>query len=97
MAKNNIKSASVAYGSITASNTALLALGTTYLYDQLIITNGTDAAVTITIGSNDLYVAANKTITMDKVSINGTISIKYSSSAPTVGSLEIYAIDTNKG
>ena len=89
MAKNNIKSATVAYGNVTASNTSLLALGTTYLYDQLMIANSLNTAVTLTIGSNEIYVAANKNITMNKVSVNGTIYIKYSSSAPTSGSLEL--------
>ena len=85
---NNIKGSSVAFGSVPATLTTLIDLGTVYTYNKLIIMSSLDTATTLKIGSNEIVIPANKNITLDDKSYNGIIQYKYVS-AHGSGSLDI--------
>jgi len=85
---NNIKSSSVAYGTVPAALTELIDLGTVYTYNKLMIMSTLDTSVTIKIGANEIVIPANKNITFDNVPYNGVISYKYNA-APGSGNLNL--------
>jgi len=85
---NKIKSSDVAYGSVPASLTELIDLGTVYTYNHIVIMSSLDTSVTVKIGDNEIVIPANKNIVLDNVPYNGVISYKYNS-APGSGNLNI--------
>jgi len=85
---NKMKGSSVAYGTVPASLTTLINLGTVYTYNQLMIINSLDAAIILKIGDNEVTFPANKNVTIENMPYNGIIQYKYAS-APTLGTLEI--------
>jgi len=85
---NKIKSVSVAFGSVPASLGTLLALGTTYTYNSVIVMNTLDADVVIKFGDNEVTFPTNKDVVIDKFPCNGTLTYKYAS-APSSGTLKV--------
>jgi hypothetical protein len=85
---NNLKSVSVAYGSVPAAFGTLLALGGVYTYNHLVVVSTLDQDVVIKIGDNEITFPANKNVTLDNFPHNGTITYKYAS-APSSGNLYV--------
>jgi len=85
---NKIKNVSVAYGSVPAAFGTLIALGTVYTYNHMLVVNSLDANVVIKIGDNEVTFPANTNITIDNLSHNGTLTYKYAS-APSSGALTV--------
>lgn len=83
---NKIKSTSVAFGSVPAALATLLALGTTYTYNHVLVISTLDTDVVIKFGDNEVTFPANKNVTLDNFPVNGTVQYKYAS-APSSGNL----------
>lgn len=86
---NNMKNVAVAYGSIPAALATLIALGTTYTYQHLMVVSTLDTDVVIKIGDNEVTFPANKNVTVDNFPFNGTLTYKYAS-APSSGGLYVF-------
>lgn len=90
---NKIASVQKAFGDVPAAFGALIALGDGFVYEHFMIINSLDAAVTIQFNNSDtsteISFPANKDIVMDGFRNYGTINYKYTSGAPTTGSLQI--------
>lgn len=90
---NRIVSVSKAFGDVPAAFGTLIALGDDFIYEHFMIINSLDAGITIQFNSTDtdteIPFPANKDIVMDGFKNYGTLKYKYTSGAPTTGSLQI--------
>ena len=90
---NKIMSASKAFGDVPAAFGALIALSDDFVYEHFMIINSLDTGVTIQFNDSEtdteIPFPANKDIAMDGFKLYGTINYKYTSGAPSSGSLQI--------
>lgn len=78
-----------AFGDVPAAYGTLVTLNAAYTYTHFLVVNSLDNDVVIKFGDNEITFQANKDIWMDGLKYSGTITYKYKSSAPTVGSLQV--------
>jgi len=85
---NVVKKSTTAFGSVAASATEIINLGTTHVFNNLQIINTLDAAVQVTFpGGDTLDFAAGADLDPPiPFEHNGVIKLHYTAGAPTAGS-----------
>ena len=86
---NKIGQVVKAFGDVPAVLGTLVALGVTYCYTHLLITNSLDNDIVIAFGDNEITFYAGKDVAIDNFKFDGTVQYKYSGSAPTSGALQV--------
>jgi len=76
-------------GDITAVYTELKSLGLAFLYTGIAIYSTLDQDIKLKLGTSELTVIAGTSKALDGTRYNGTIYQKYSSIAPTTGTLQV--------
>jgi len=91
-ALNNIEEGSLAFGSVGAGYSTILALGTSQVYAHLLISNSLNQDIVLRFGgANEMTISASESRTMDGVILNGNIEIKHNGAAATAGTIYLNA------